>query len=467
MNQLNFNTECTKSELDLFLVPPVDLMNKSGIYVNYPASGVFSDSQTEYIITIPKNQDSFIDLAESSLYVKCRIVQNSKKTDLLDENCKVSPVNNFGSSLWKQVEIQIASDIVGNSKSLYAYGAYLETLLSNTAESKQTNCSLGLFYKDTAGQMENTCLTQTKAGAPIIATNKEVPVNIPTIEITPNNEGLLKRRKIMLDGKGVLELVTPIHSDLFKSDRYLINNTELKLIFTKNSDDFLLIGEGDYSVIIDTMRLKIRHQKVNENVSFAIEKTLLNSNIFYPLKKNITKKFNLTLASLWTEFELSSGLVPTRIVLGMVESESVLGKKNKNPYNFGHFGLKEISIKVSGEFTPYANPIKIDFDSNSYLPAYETIHEGLKTPFLGCDITREDYGKGYTLFVFNLEPTSCQGHFTSIQKSGSVTVALEFSDSWTKNNPTKTVDMIAYFEFEGGIEINSERKVVSGAFVKK
>jgi hypothetical protein len=27
----------------------------------------------------------------------------------------VSPVNNFGSSLWKQVEIQIASDIVGNS----------------------------------------------------------------------------------------------------------------------------------------------------------------------------------------------------------------------------------------------------------------------------------------------------------------------------------------------------------------
>jgi hypothetical protein len=128
MNQLNFNTECSKSELDLFMIPPIDMMNKSGIYVNYLASGVFSDSQTEFTISIPKNQDSFIDLAESSLYVKCRIVDSSKKNELIDDKCKVSPVNNFGSSLWKQVEVQIASDTVGNSNSLYAYGAYLESL---------------------------------------------------------------------------------------------------------------------------------------------------------------------------------------------------------------------------------------------------------------------------------------------------------------------------------------------------
>ena len=105
--------------------------------------------------------------------------------------------------------------------------------------------------------------------------------------MTPNNDGLLKRRKIMIDGKGVLELVTPIHSDLFKSERYLINNTEIKIIFAKNSDDFLLMGEGNYTVIIDTMRLKIRHQKISENVSFAIEKILLNANIFYPMKMQI------------------------------------------------------------------------------------------------------------------------------------------------------------------------------------
>ena len=83
----------------------------------------------------------------------------------------------------------------------------------------------------------------------------------------------------MVDEKGVLELVTPIHSDLFKSDRYLINNTDVKLILTKNSDDFLLMGEENYTVIIDTMRLKIRHQKISENVSFVIEKTLLNANL--------------------------------------------------------------------------------------------------------------------------------------------------------------------------------------------
>ena len=227
MNQLNFNTECSKSELDLFMIPPIDMMHKRGIQFNYLASGVFSDSQTEFTISIPKNQDIFFNHAESSLYVKCRIVEASKKNELIDDKCKVSPINNFGSSLWKQVEVQIASDTVGNSNSHCAYGAYLETLLSNTAETKQTNCSLGLFYKDTAGEMENLCTTQSKPGTPIqIATTN--PTQVPTIEMTPNNDGLLKRRKIMIDGKGVLELVTPIHSDLFKSDRYLINNTDIK-----------------------------------------------------------------------------------------------------------------------------------------------------------------------------------------------------------------------------------------------
>jgi hypothetical protein len=50
MNQLNFITECSKSELDLFMIPPIDMMNKSGIQFNYLASGVFSDSQTEFTI---------------------------------------------------------------------------------------------------------------------------------------------------------------------------------------------------------------------------------------------------------------------------------------------------------------------------------------------------------------------------------------------------------------------------------
>jgi len=472
MNQLSFNNECAKSELDLFMIPPTDLMNKSGIYVNYPASGVFSDNQSEFIISIPKNQDSFIDLSECRLYVKCRIAEITKKNDPLTDTCEVSPVNNFGSSLWKQVECQIASDTVGNSNSMYAYGAYFETLLSNTAEAKKTICSQGLFYKDTAKEMENLCLTRSKEGTPVIlslqGSSPNQTISVPTTELTANNDGLLKRRKIMIDGKGWLELVTPVHSDLFKSDRYLINNTELKLIFTKNNDEFLLKGKGgSYTVIIDTMRLKVRHQKISENVSFAIEKTLLNSNVYYPMKKNTTKKFYIKPGSLWNEIELSSGLLPTRIVLGLVETESVLGKREKNPFAFGHFGLREISLKVSGEYTPYNGPIKCDFANNFYMSAYETLQEGLKSPFLGCDISREEYPQGYTIFVFNLEPTTCEGHFSSIQKTGSLVLSLDFTDSWVKEHINTSLDLIAYFEFEGSIELNHERKVVSGAFIKK
>jgi len=138
----------------------------------------------------------------------------------------VATFNNFGASLWKQVQINVNGD---KSNSLYAYGALLKTLLSYGSEANKTMFVMGLFYKDSAREMSNITMTPTSSTT-TIATNQTI------VKAEKHNSGLLHRRKIMLDGKGTIETVNQMHADLFKSERFLVDNSEIVIILTKNSD---------------------------------------------------------------------------------------------------------------------------------------------------------------------------------------------------------------------------------------
>ena len=356
--------------------------------------------------------------------------------------------------MWKQVQVNLNGETVGNSNSLYSYGSILETYLSYGSESMKTIGSMGLFYKDTPGQMSTLNIaTETKPDT----TNNVVASPLA------HNVGFLKRRKLIIDGKGIIECINQIHSDLFKSDRYLVDNCELEITLTKNTDAFLLLGKAGYKIVLQDVKIKIRSQVLSPEVQFAITNTMNKSNIFYPLKNNETKKFKMALGGLSVIQELSTGILPLRIVLGMVDSLAVIGKLELNPFDFQHFGLIEIGLSVDKKLMPYSSPIKLNFAKNLYLQGYQTLHEGVSSPFSSHDISREDYPLGYTLFVFNLEPTTSEGEFTTIPRTGSVSVELTFSDT---TDTSKSVDLICYFEREGGIEIDSLRKIVSGAMTK-
>ena len=54
------------------------------------------------------------------------------------------------------------------------------------------------------------------------------------------------------------------------------------------------------------------------------------------------------------------GPLPKRIVLGMVESQAYNGALDKNPFNFQHFYLKELSVSIDGEQIPY-QPFNFDY----------------------------------------------------------------------------------------------------------
>ena len=83
----------------------------------------------------------------------------------LDGGAKVDPVNLFLHSLFGQLDISLNGRTISGESITYPYRTYLETLLSYGEEAKSTHLTPSLFYKDTAGKMDESDPTKGNADA--------------------------------------------------------------------------------------------------------------------------------------------------------------------------------------------------------------------------------------------------------------------------------------------------------------
>ena len=88
--------ECTKSELDIFAVPPTQTSVESGGWVEYnPIATISQGTPIEFSIN-GSGQD-YLDLANTLLYVKAQIVDAAGTA--IANNTATGPVNLFLHSL--------------------------------------------------------------------------------------------------------------------------------------------------------------------------------------------------------------------------------------------------------------------------------------------------------------------------------------------------------------------------------
>jgi hypothetical protein len=141
--------ECTKSELDLFSIPPTQTSIESGTFVEYrPISSITDGAPIEFDIS--SSGDDYIDFGNSFVHVKVKI-QRSDGGDMEDGDT-VGPVNNLLHSLFPQVDISLNGTLITNSTNTYPYRAYIEDLLSYGPSAKKSQLTSALFYKDEAGK---------------------------------------------------------------------------------------------------------------------------------------------------------------------------------------------------------------------------------------------------------------------------------------------------------------------------
>src|SRR6218665_1331138 len=115
--------ECTKSELDYFVVPPTQTSKESGNYVEYNPIATISQGTPIECSTTGAGQD-YLDLLSTQLYVKAQIIK--AHNDAIDNNDHVEPTNLFLHSVFSEVDITLNDTLVTSSPTTLRAYAYTE-----------------------------------------------------------------------------------------------------------------------------------------------------------------------------------------------------------------------------------------------------------------------------------------------------------------------------------------------------
>ena len=430
--------ECSKSELDLFSVPPTQVSLEKGHWIDHQPVSSVSDGGP--ITFLSPGTEDYVDLSKTILVVRAKVTKADGAN--LDSDEKVGVVNNFLHSLFKQVDVFLKEKQVTQATGTYSYRAYLETLLNYGPAAKKSQLTAALFYKDTAGKMDTA--------DPTLAANN-----------ANTNQGLRTRYQFSRESRAI-EMAGPIFCDVFRSEGLLLSYVDLKVILNRNVNEFCLMAseaDVDYRVKLTEAYLKIRKVKVSPSISIAHELALKKGPAIYPIRRVECKTFIISAGNpSLRKDNVFNGLVPKTFAMVMVDSAAFNGDYKKNPFNFKTFTTSFLGIAVNREEVPF-RPLQLSYTTNPrYIEAFLTMFSGAGKLFYnaGNDVTRDEYAGGYAVYVADLTPGTCGSspHFNVVQQ-GNLAVDIKFSTA-----PTDAVSLVCYGEFENTIHIDSERNVI-------
>ena len=341
--------ECSLSDSDLFTPAFVQTDIESGYYERlYAVSSLDDNGPIEF--SIKNSSDKFLDLVNSYLQVKFKIVKGDGTNMAATDKCTV--INFPIATLFSQIDITLGGKIISSSTNTYGYRALMETLLNYGQEAKETQLTMGLFAKDTSGHMDKT-------------------------DPAAENENLgLKSRYSYCSSSKTISVCGRLHTTLFNQGRLLLNGVPLKITLHRQRDPFVLMSNGEnpnqkiklIDVVFSLRKAQLTAKKFGE-----IQQRLDKMHARYPVHRVEIKTHSVAagLMSLnWDNAIL--GQLPNRVFVGLVDNEAFTGSYTKNPFNFKHYNLTSAGVYVNGKSLPQ-NPMKVDFASDDYLEAYRSM----------------------------------------------------------------------------------------------
>ncbi|GFS62171.1 uncharacterized protein F54H12.2 [Trichonephila inaurata madagascariensis] len=115
-----------------------------------------------------------------------------------------------------------------------------------------------------------------------------------------------------------------------------------------------------------------------------------------------------------------------------------------------NYYMNFLGVYVDGQPMPH-QPLELDFEKDNYIREYQNL-------FLlseGLYLSRTEFPKGYSLYLFDLSPDLCDGEHFNLIKHSNLRIELKFNKALEQ-----TVSLIVFAEFESLIEINKTRNVL-------
>ncbi|XP_069063745.1 uncharacterized protein F54H12.2-like [Pleurodeles waltl] len=337
--------------------------------------------------------DMYLDLNNTLLHLVCKITKANGAN--IDDEAKVAPIANPIATMFNQVDINMGDLLITQSDNMYAYRAYIESILNNSREALNTQFSPGLFYKDTHAHFKDRALDG-------------------------GNDGF-KKRDSFAAGSRQFDLLGRVHSDLFFQDRLLVNGIDLKIKLNCNKGVFHLIsGDAEqYKLVILSANLFVKRVKRSPSVRLAHPEALQLSNAKYAIERVALKIFSIPAGTRLTQQQnLFMGQLPKLIIIGAVIPAKPFipsfGTSNLVRENLGQ-------VSITGKH--------------------------LRDP--GVVVSREGYGTSYTLFAFDLTPDMEDGDHYNLIKNGNLKAEIRFTQALATN-----VNMIVFSVFDNVIQVN-------------
>ena len=429
--------EAMLSEFNYFAPPMV----QASILEEYdeavaPASDVKRDQPINLVLKGAPGL--YRDLNNSYIVVKCKVIKVAGGANL-DADTAVAPVNLLLHSLFESVDVSVNGTKVNDSDTLYAYRAYIESILGYSQDVLETRAVSEGFSKDDAAKMDVVTLAVDGSA----------------------NTGFVARQKWVNLSK-VMTLVGRPHSDLFHQELDIPAEVSLALKLTMNKDKFALMAAAGATFAIEVLDVRwfVRTKKVAPSLSTA-HLRMLGSRCNYQLPFTKVSLKTHTLGDGQSKFELSNLLtgnrLPTRVVVAMTTSAAIAGAYNLNPFRFQNFKLTSMVWKVNERLIPF-EPQETDFPSGDYNRAYlSTLAAlGFDTGNHALAIKPSDWADGYNIYAFKFAPGPTSSGVLSPPVTGRASLKLTFADALTA-----PVDLIIFTEPPSTLEIDQFGKVTT------
>lgn len=437
--------ECLTSDLDLFNVPPTQTSIGDCHYVNYyPITSLDRNGPIEFIIKT--SGDVYLDIASTLLHTKTRIRKNDN-TDITkaasgeteSDLSFVAPINYFHATQFKNVEVYLNGRLLTNNDNMSAYRAYIECMLTYSANAKKEQLRCAYFYADDGGNLD------------------WIDEKVDDEDETENLG--LHRRYQRSKLSRTFETIGRVHSEIFSQNRMIPGGNEIKVKFYRNDTSFSLFSKSEtnqYSLSMDMATLMVRHCNIAPHVVENHIKAIQTRNLKYPIRKVVMKFFTRSSGrNDLSEPNLVNGILPDRIIVGLVRSDAFSGSINSNPFNFQNFNAQSIVLRKNGNTIPYEE-IELDYAKDLYNQGYfSLLHAtGKVNQDQGFDISPEQYKNGYALYGFDLTPDNSHCNALNLISEGKLSLEIKL-----QNASTESITTVVFLQYQSMIEIDKDGNV--------
>ena len=375
----------------------------------WPITGNLNDGPINFKVP-PQPNGMMTDI---HIITKLKIQKDGQ--DLMFRNDSLSVVNNFGNSIWGQVDIQLDDriDITQSMKNAYPYQTFF-----NHALNSDSNRSDYLFYNElfkmdqgstkkleedsrtfwrwndkvdneikdlmpanVTDEMKNDKLREIKAKLNVsenlgnyYGTAKyvssamgyssgekiEALTDIVSRMLLPSkvNPAASERSRFLHHGESIT-LSTKLQNPLFNTSKCLPTKMKIKVSLTKNNDEFVILSDGNnkYGIHIEECYLHASYYRPRDPILSLIEERLTKEPASYFISRpEIILKPISNAGRIIRVTDVFHNVLPPYAFFCLQRSKDLEGTYKTNPYTFIPF--KNFQFYVNG--VPYfANPLEV------------------------------------------------------------------------------------------------------------